>query len=97
MKRDNEAVTRWIEGREGRNGGEAGNEGAEKAGAHGETDVETNNQVKFFERQKLGRIIKRAQRKVAEAEKEGKAKKTAKAEKTLADARVMLNYILNYP
>lgn len=57
----------------------------------------TNAQVKFFERQKLGRIIKRAQRKIGEAGKEGKGKKQAKAEKELADARVMLNYILNYP
>ncbi|CAK9780508.1 hypothetical protein CC85DRAFT_283429 [Cutaneotrichosporon oleaginosum] len=65
-------------------------------------DVEKKNgakyhAVKFFERQKLGRIIKRAQRKVAEAEKDGKAKKTAKAEQELRDARVMLNYVLNYP
>ncbi|BEJ14131.1 hypothetical protein CspHIS471_0313050 [Cutaneotrichosporon sp. HIS471] len=65
-------------------------------------DVEKKNgakyhAIKFFERQKLGRIIKRAQRKVSEAEKSGKAKKMAKAEKELLHARVLLNYVLNYP
>lgn len=66
--------------------------------------------VKFFERQKLVRLIKRAQRGLSElpaeegeGEKEKKkaAKKAAKErtrlEKELFDARCMLNYIIHFP
>ncbi|GMK53452.1 hypothetical protein CspeluHIS016_0100380 [Cutaneotrichosporon spelunceum] len=65
-------------------------------------DVEKKNgakyhAIKFFERQKLGRVIRRAQRKLNEAEESGRDKKTARAEKELLHARVMLNYVLYYP
>lgn len=51
--------------------------------------------VKFFERQKLCRLIRRLAR---EAEAEGASdKKKAKAAAELLDARVMLNYIINFP
>ncbi|TXT16022.1 hypothetical protein VHUM_00525 [Vanrija humicola] len=64
-------------------------------------DVERKNgakyhAVKFFERQKLTRVIKRAQRKIG-GDKPLSGKKLAKAEAELADARVMLNYILHFP
>ncbi|KAL1413172.1 18S rRNA maturation protein [Vanrija albida] len=64
-------------------------------------DVERKNgakyhAVKFFERQKLTRVIKRAQRALG-ADKPLKGKKLAKAEAELADARVMLNYVLHFP
>ncbi|WVW84876.1 hypothetical protein I302_106911 [Kwoniella bestiolae CBS 10118] len=63
-------------------------------------DVEKKNgakyhMVKFFERQKLLRIIKRLQRKLKE---EGKSdKKLNKRQEELDDARVMMNYVLNFP
>ncbi|WVR06495.1 hypothetical protein IAU60_003526 [Kwoniella sp. DSM 27419] len=51
--------------------------------------------VKFFDRQKLLRLVKRLHRKLAE---EGKSdKKRAKLDEELDDARVMLNYVLSFP
>ncbi|KAK8858754.1 hypothetical protein IAR55_002983 [Kwoniella newhampshirensis] len=53
------------------------------------------HKVKFFERQKLIRLIKRSNRKVNE---DGKSeKKKARYGQELEDARVMLNYVLHYP
>ncbi|OCF37163.1 hypothetical protein I317_00113 [Kwoniella heveanensis CBS 569] len=50
--------------------------------------------VKFFDRQKLLRIIKRLNKKVGKAGDDGPS---AKIEEELQDARVMLNYVLNFP
>ncbi|OCF57079.1 hypothetical protein L486_05938 [Kwoniella mangroviensis CBS 10435] len=65
-------------------------------------DVEKKNgakyhMVKFFERQKLLRIIKRLQRKLKEAEEPKSDKKLIKYKEELEDARVMMNYVLNFP
>ncbi|WWC62765.1 uncharacterized protein I303_105362 [Kwoniella dejecticola CBS 10117] len=64
-------------------------------------DVEKKNgakyhMVKFFERQKLVRIIKRIQKKL-KSSSEISDKKRAKLEEELEDARVMMNYVLNFP
>ncbi|WWC70914.1 uncharacterized protein I206_104866 [Kwoniella pini CBS 10737] len=63
-------------------------------------DVEKKNgakyhMVKFFERQKLVRIIKRIQKKLKDEDKSDK--KRAKLEEELNDSRIMLNYVLNFP
>ncbi|WWC88642.1 uncharacterized protein L201_003555 [Kwoniella dendrophila CBS 6074] len=63
-------------------------------------DVEKKNgakyhMVKFFERQKLLRIIKRIQKKLKDEDKS--EKKKAKLEEELNDARIMMNYVLNFP
>ncbi|WRT67951.1 uncharacterized protein IL334_004925 [Kwoniella shivajii] len=63
-------------------------------------DVEKKNgakyhMVKFFERQKLVRIIKRLNRKMKEEDKS--EKKKSKLEEELSDARIMMNYVLNFP
>ncbi|WVQ96505.1 hypothetical protein IAU59_003610 [Kwoniella sp. CBS 9459] len=51
--------------------------------------------VKFFDRQKLLRIIKRLTKKVGKSGDE--SAKSVKAEEELQDARIMLNYVLNFP
>ncbi|WVF68990.1 hypothetical protein IAT40_003764 [Kwoniella sp. CBS 6097] len=53
--------------------------------------------VKFFDRQKLLRIIKRLNKKVSKAGDDGPNTTTAKVEEELQDARVMLNYVLHFP
>ncbi|WWC96274.1 hypothetical protein V866_003141 [Kwoniella sp. B9012] len=65
-------------------------------------DVEKKNgakyhMVKFFERQKLLRIIKRLQRKLKEAEESKSDKKSDKYKEELDDTRIMMNYVLNFP
>lgn len=51
--------------------------------------------MKFFERQKLVRIIRRLQRTLAIDGEENEERKHAKRD--LEDARIMLNYVLNFP
>ncbi|KAI5453290.1 18S rRNA maturation protein [Naganishia albida] len=67
---------------------------------------ERYHMVKFFERKKILRIIKRIQRQLKELEGadggKGKEKDNAQStreelEKELEDARVMLNYVIHYP
>ncbi|OWZ74935.1 rRNA-processing protein EFG1 [Cryptococcus neoformans Bt85] len=53
------------------------------------------HKVKFFERQKLVRLIKRFKRKLSDSETS--SKKRSKHEEELLDARIMLNYVLHYP
>lgn len=53
--------------------------------------------MKFFERQKLLRFIKRTSKEQDEYEEKGKDKKAKKAGEKLVEARVMLNYVLNFP
>ncbi|EJT49005.1 hypothetical protein A1Q1_01916 [Trichosporon asahii var. asahii CBS 2479] len=53
--------------------------------------------VKFFERQKLLRFIKRTSKEQAEYEAKGKEKKAKKSGEKLVEARIMLNYVLNFP
>ncbi|ODN93421.1 rRNA-processing protein EFG1 [Cryptococcus wingfieldii CBS 7118] len=57
------------------------------------------HKVKFFERQKLLRLIKRFEKKLSggEDEKQLKEKKRKRLEEELLDTRVMLNYILHFP
>ncbi|OXG26364.1 rRNA-processing protein EFG1 [Cryptococcus neoformans Bt120] len=53
------------------------------------------HKVKFFERQKLVRLIKRFKRKLSDSETS--SRKRSKHEEELLDARIMLNYVLHYP
>ncbi|XAO27632.1 rRNA-processing protein EFG1 [Cryptococcus bacillisporus CA1280] len=53
------------------------------------------HKVKFFERQKLVRLIRRFNRKVLDSET--LSKKRSKHEEELLDARIMLNYVLHFP
>ncbi|KIR38470.1 rRNA-processing protein EFG1 [Cryptococcus deuterogattii 99/473] len=53
------------------------------------------HKVKFFERQKLVRLIRRLNRKLLDSETS--SKKRSKHEEELLDARIMLNYVLHFP
>ncbi|KAL0240569.1 rRNA-processing protein EFG1 [Cryptococcus tetragattii IND107] len=53
------------------------------------------HKVKFFERQKLVRLIRRFNRKLLDSETS--SKKRSKHEEELLDARIMLNYVLHFP
>ncbi|WVO18101.1 hypothetical protein L204_105803 [Cryptococcus depauperatus] len=57
------------------------------------------HKVKFFERQKLLRIIKRLKKKLSDStdKKTLSDEKRFKYDEELEDARVMLNYVLHYP